>query len=398
MFNTLAQLVAQNSTHDLFLLHPEQIANLLEGVWSNANRTPQGMGPDGRPRHHELVNYRYPGGPMSVTTTATNNNSTTTSHGQHYPGLQGTPLTSMPQTTVGFLRADLSSPNNIIDWQHLIYAYMVENTRVSQIFQRVLSAYLNGEALNTPSPATQAWLRNTEMLFFRHLPGFYTYSLRSEIRPDSEAMRRNAYYRMFGMDLGHGTDQNKAYPFAKPKHSNRDFVPTIEKLLREVYQAVINQSNTSGTNSTDFASIATLCTSLRNMLQVRRQGGNLSREEFNAVAMMSWFHFTLTQGTLPLISDLGATANSPEDRLLKIGERVGLPANPKSGSFFDLAGLLNTFLLHIEAGRLNTVGQVQTALGTVNFRQEITNIITQWSLATGRDIKSTRTTPSLVAG
>ncbi|MTB51146.1 hypothetical protein [Lewinella sp. W8] len=375
MFARLAQEYFAGNAHDLLHLHPAQLANFLEGIWVNAPRNAQGRGPNNRPRPYELVNINY-------------------------PLLQGSPTTNMNNTTRGYTApaTNLSTLTPRVDWQHLIYAYMLENTRMTQIFYRVLTAFLTGETLNTPSPATQAWLRNTEMLFYRHLPGFYTYALRSEIRPDAEATRRNAYYRMFGMDLVHGTDSNKAYPFTKPQHSNRDFVPTIEKLLREFYQAVINQSNTSGTNSTDFASIATLCTNLRNMLQVRRQGGNLTREEFNAVAMMSWFHFTLEQGTHPLISDLGATANSPEDRLIKVGQKVGLAANPQSGSFFDLANLLSSFLLQIESGQLDTVSAVQTALGTVGFRQDITNIITQWSNATKRDIKAIKTSRQLVAG
>lgn len=256
-----------------------------------------------------------------------------------------------------------------------------------QIFYKVLQAYRNGEELGTPSPETVLWLRNTEMLFYRHLPGFYTFSLRSEIRPDTEAIRRNAYYRMFGMDLGHGDLQDKPYSFPKPEHANQAFPKIIKQLLVEIYRAVINQSNTSGTNSTDFAAIARLSKELGKMLKERRQNGNLGQEEFNAVIMMSWFKHTLEQGEFPLFKDLGAKAGSPEDRLLKIGQKVKLPANAKSGSFFELAPRLSKWLLLIEDGEFETIPQVEDAMKLQAFRQHMTSIITDWSIATGMDIK-----------
>jgi hypothetical protein len=39
--------------------------------------------------------------------------------------------------------------------------------------------------------------------------------LSNYVRPDIHATRRNAYQRMFGMDLNHGTDDNKPYPYVK---------------------------------------------------------------------------------------------------------------------------------------------------------------------------------------
>lgn len=276
------------------------------------------------------------------------------------------------------------------DWQHIIYAFMLENTRMAQIFHKMLQMYRNGEALGTASKDTQLWLRNTEILFFRHLPGFYTYSLRSEIRPDAEAMRRNAYYRMFGIELGHGDIHNNAYPFVKPALANKGFTTTITRLLAEIHQAIINQTNTSGTNTRDFASIASLSKSLGNMLQERRHQGTLSQEEFNAVAMMSWFHFTLMktgEDEFQLFKDLGITANSPEDRLIKIGQKVGLAANTKSGSLIELASDLSDWLLNIEKGQFDKIPDVEAALGSIEFRQLMTRIITNWSNATGAQIK-----------
>ena len=62
---------------------------------------------------------------------------------------------------------------------------MVENTRMYEIFRRVLEEYAYGERLGVPSDETQRWLRTTEQLFYRDNPPFQIYTLASWIRPDS---------------------------------------------------------------------------------------------------------------------------------------------------------------------------------------------------------------------
>src|SRR5688572_17863651 len=52
-------------------------------------------------------------------------------------------------------------------WDHLIYAYMVENTRVYEIFRRVVFEFTHGEKLGAPTADGEKWLRNTEELFFK---------------------------------------------------------------------------------------------------------------------------------------------------------------------------------------------------------------------------------------
>src|SRR4029434_6575960 len=91
-------------------------------------------------------------------------------------------------------------------WDHLIYAYMISNTRIRPIFRRVVHELVHGEKFGPPSEFTPLLLRNTEELFFRDPPPFSITTLTSEIRRDIETMERQAYYRMFGMDLNHGKD------------------------------------------------------------------------------------------------------------------------------------------------------------------------------------------------
>ncbi len=331
----------------------------------------------------------------------------------------GRPSAALPATLIQGLRSGLEQqigdiPTDIYplsstssdstsglhaQWNHLIYAYMIENTRIFEIMRRVIQEYLVGENLEVPSRETHNWLRATEDLFYRDLPSSQIAAITSWERPDICASRRNAYYRFFGMDLNHGTTDNRPYPFEKPKASNRDFVLIFEEFLREVWKGIENSINTSGVNATDDAAIANLARQLFDMLRVRRRNGNLSREEFVHVATLSWFHLTVEFDT-PVVRDLKAEASSPEERLRKIGERVGLPAHAKSESYFILAEAMSRLLIEIEMGQFNSPTNVRAlyAPSTVAvpnpLRDDVLAIITHWSMATGRDLKAGKVTTS----
>jgi hypothetical protein len=277
-------------------------------------------------------------------------------------------------------------------WDHLVYAYMIENTRIYEIFRRVLHEFLHGERLGVPTEAAQHWLRSTEELFYRDPPPLTIRAVTSDIRADLRASRRNAYQRMFGMDLNHGTEDNQPYGYVRPEAANKEFVTNFEELLREVWVGISNVGNRSGANPTDDAKIANLAETLHNMLLSRRQGGNLSREEFVFVSMMSWFHLTVAFES-PIILALRAQAASPEERLFKIAAQVGLPAHGLSNSYFRLAEPVSGVLLLIEAGAMDTADAARAfydpEVGAPNaLPAAMSTIITHWSIITGRDMKA----------
>jgi hypothetical protein len=265
---------------------------------------------------------------------------------------------------------------------------MVENTRVFEVFRRVLEEYAYGERLGVPSAEGQQWLRTTEALFYRDNPPFQIYALASWVRPDIRAVRRNAYHRMFGLDLNHGTDDNRPYPYPRAAAANADFARTFEELLREDWRALENVRNLSGPNPTDVSTIVNLVRALYDMLRVRRQDqGSLGRDELLHVSTLSWFHLTLSYDT-PIVRDLKAEATSPAERLQKIGERVGLPAHSRAYSYFILADAMSLLLRELEVGTFNTAGGA-AALFTPNaFQAAIQETIAHWSIATGRDVKA----------
>jgi hypothetical protein len=341
---------------NLLQLHPQELSDIVEWVWYWRQVPPPSEAP-------------FPANPL-IYDYADKDSRTF----RHKPKLNSTSPESEPQSI------------DIAPFEHLIYAYMVENTRIYDIFRRVIIEFTQGEKLGNPSKESQRWLRATEELFFREPPSFLSFSLTSQLRPDFNAIRRNAYYRMFGLDLNHGTDDNKPYPYAKPAAANRDFIPTLETLLIEVWKGVQNSKNTSGSSEIDDAAIASQALRLHNMLQTRRLSGNLAREEFWSTAMMSWFHLTVEFDS-PIVKDLKAEASSTEERLRKIGERVGLPCHGKSESFFILSTILSLFLREFEKGEYSNTKDAPL-LYTASPKDLMIQLITHYSLATGRDIKA----------
>jgi hypothetical protein len=277
---------------------------------------------------------------------------------------------------------------------------MIENTRVYEIFRRVLHEYRHGEKLGTPlDSSTQNWLRNTEELFYSDPAPFLITNVSSHIRSDLRANRRNAYQRMFGMDLNHGTDDGKPYAYIKAEAANSEFVATFEEFLREIWIGITYVTATSSSNPTDDSKIAVLATKLHDMLQSRRQSGNLSREEFAFVSMMSWFHLTLELNPpLPIIRSLRAEAEGVENRLFKIAQLVGLPAHGLSKSFFDIADPLSRLLTEIEMRLYNSTGAVRPLYDRVTFptgpEPDLRTIITHWAAITGRDVKARKVASS----
>jgi hypothetical protein len=286
-------------------------------------------------------------------------------------------------------------------WDHLIYAYMIENTRAYEIMGRVISEYTQGERLGIlQRDASYQWLRTTEEVFYKDYSPIQPFNLVSRIRPDIAATRRNAYYRMFGMDLNHGRDGAASYPYIKPPVANREFVATFEEFLREVWRAIENANNQLANNPTDFPAIQDLADRLENMLTARRGGAydrpNLAREEFLAVNLAAWLDLTLSFDS-PIVQELAASGPSPEERLRQIGERVGLPAHGRSHSYFLLAPRVSTLLIMLERGDFNDRTGAETLAAPGPLRDRVAEVIHHWSLISGRDLKSiaAKVTPSL---
>ena len=250
----------------------------------------------------------------------------------------------------------------------------------------------------TPSADSVAWVRSTEELFFRDPPLFSTSgALTSQLRPTRPSTDATLYWRMFGLDLPHPVGRGvSGQPW------KRDVGPTINtrflelwnELLRQVWLGYENDTNSSGAKATDPSYVAYLCQTLSELLELRRQGGMLAREEFAFVSMMSWFHLTVEYDT-SIVVDLKATAGgsgNAADRLAAIGARVGIAPSRQSRELFELADLMSPVLWAIELGPLQRPRPrprrcTSTASPNRGGRPRMNRIVDLWQSATGERVK-----------
>ncbi|WP_066903331.1 hypothetical protein [Millisia brevis] len=398
MFRKLAALLKGKTllseADAVFTFHPEQLSRWLEEVWATGGVTTWGAVvpaiipgsssvPLGNP--DTIAMTKLPDPLRTLLSSGVN----TPSANPNLP----LPLgynTGGPALGTGTSQA----------WDHMFYAYLVESTGIIEIMSEVVRRYVTGESLPTPTIATTAWLRGTEDIFFRDPPLFRIASPTSALRPDARVNRRNAYWRMFGLDLPHpaaGVD-GQPWKLGAGPASNTRFLELWNELLRQVWLGIENEKNSSGQNPTDISYVAFLCQTIGEMLRLRRRGGLLSREEFGYVCMMNWFHLTVETDSAVVV-DLSATAGAgsgnPADRLTAIGRRVGIEPSRQTRELFELADLLSPVLWSIELGLFDDPTAAEllfklhniTPPATDQIAKTMNRTIDLWQSATGETVK-----------
>jgi hypothetical protein len=273
------------------------------------------------------------------------------------------------------------------DSDHLIYAYLVENTRIYDIFAKVLKTYRSGEELGKPAESRQFW-DTTERLFFSDPPPTTVWSVTSRIRPDERAQRMSTYWWMLGLSLDHAAEIAQAHPYQKPAGANVDFIPAFEALAREVRRGIVNRANQYGANDTDDEAIAREARRIGEMFATRRLDDNLLREEYRGIAMLSWLHLAVAFNESPVVRDLGARGSSPDQRLCNIAERVRMKAHPKSQALLGLAQPFSVLLRWIEGDLFDTPREARRLYTDDDLRGVAEVVIGQYSQAMERDLKA----------
>jgi hypothetical protein len=385
---TLANTAAEPSS-DVFRIHPLQLSRWLELAWTFAELGKIGwatLNPQvpflGDPGIVDALALPDAPQPLLTTQLASGITSTGVTPPPYNPHLYNSPPALGQNIPLG------------IPWDHLIYALLIENTGVYEILAEVLRRYVIGETLEVPSLETEQWLRGTEELFFRNPPLFHIFGITSDLRPDMRIGRRNAYWRMFGMDLAHPLPPTYPAPVSGELPWKRDvgvanlrFRELFVEFLREVWIGMENLTNSSGAKPTDDAYISVLSQQLRDLLAMRRRRGMLAREEFVHVTTLSWFHLTVESDT-PLVNDLKANGTDPADRLVKIGARVGITCPPHAREYFELADVLSTTLRFVELGAFDDPANAPLLYNRASkIGQDMNHVIDLWQMATGDRLK-----------
>jgi hypothetical protein len=272
-------------------------------------------------------------------------------------------------------------------WDHLAYSYVIENTRASQILRRVVREYRSGEGLGVPSPQTRRWLDATEALLHGAGNLIAPWLSTSADRRDPEEVRRNAYWRLTGMDLAFGTEDNRPAEFVKASAANTDFVRLFEELLYELWRAISNIRNLVAGNETDQDRIFRIAQELQYVLRSRRLGEMLDREELAAATVLGWIELTLSNDNF-VISDLKAQSTSPANRLKLIGNRVGLQAHSKSAALLAMSEHISILLRTIESAVITETTVAKLYQPATPIGEATRRVITEWAAATDRNLKA----------
>ena len=282
---------------------------------------------------------------------------------------------------------------------HIIYAYLIENTGIYEVFCKLITDFRFGGKLVTPSLASMKWIETAENLIFNDNQMFAPHQIATTIRPNSGSVRRNAYYRMFGMDLNHGP-----FNYTKPMIANREFVSTFENFLKEVWVGLANVNNRVASDQTDNEAIRDFAQRLRDMLRAKRLSGydektkansydNLKKEEFHAVTILSFLHMSISGNNISIIKDLRAIGETESERLAKLSAITGIPVHTKSHTFFELAIPMSTILRLIESNGIefttdNAPIFYNKNIGKFTDLPEIMRkLINNWSVVTGKNMK-----------
>ncbi|HEY0167646.1 MAG TPA: hypothetical protein VGB75_11455 [Jatrophihabitans sp.] len=394
MFRTLVGAITPPGTlpdaagaNAVLAVHPLQLSRWLEEVWSKGGIGGAAwttiLGGAAASPFGDMSKTRVPDALLSTLLSGVKPVATAPTPQQPYSGAAGIGLTPPPI------------------WEHLLYAYLIESTGIFEILGEVARRYVAGETLPAPTFDTMAWVRSTEDLFFRDSPLFSTGGpLVSQLRPDTTVNRRNAYWRMFGLDLPHPAPRHivgQSWKQDAGPTANVRFLELWHELLRQIWLGFENDTNSSGAKATDDSYIGYICQTLGEMLQLRRQGGMLAREEFGYVTMLSWFHLTVEYDTA-LVLDLSANAGArgnPADRLAAIGTRVGMAPSRQARELFELADLVSPLMWAIELGLFNTPSTAQILYKHTNLApgtspavaNTMNRVIDLWQSATGERIK-----------
>ncbi|WP_042876355.1 hypothetical protein [Cupriavidus necator] len=288
--------------------------------------------------------------------------------------------------------APIALPNppgdpGVPSWDHLAYSYVLENTRASQILRRVVREYRSGEGLGVPSPQTRRWLEATEALLHGAGNLIAPWLSTSAARQDAEGVRRNAYWRLLGMDLAFGTEDNRPAEYVKASAANTDFVRLFEELLYELWRAISNIKNLVAGNETDQDRIFRIAQELQFVLRSRRLGEMLDREELAAATVLGWIELTLSNDNF-VVTDLKAQSTSSANRLRLIGNRVGLQAHSKSAALLSMSEHISILLRTIESAVITETTVAKLYQPGTPIGEATRRVITEWSAATGRDLKA----------
>jgi hypothetical protein len=272
---------------------------------------------------------------------------------------------------------------------HLVYAYLIEKTGIFEIFRRASELHKSGVGMLTRSNDGQRFWRMADNLIFSAPSQNTVWDLACQIDRDEQA-RRRLLYSTFGFELTASEPPAQGNIRQASTASNREFIANFEAFGYEVWRGIVNRNNNAGANDTNYEAIVTQAKWLQHSLQTMRQRSSLSLEEFRAVGVMSLLHLAVSFNS-SVVKDFNAEANEPADRLDRIGQRVGIAANPNARALFEIAPYFSSLLQLVETNEVSNSAQAERLCKDRPYCDLAAKVTYLYPKAMGRDLTARRT-------
>jgi hypothetical protein len=295
------------------------------------------------------------------------------------------PATAMPNVPLPVLgRGQVRRPGPQPDsWDHLIYAFLIENTGIFDILRKAAELYKSSAQLPPARPlAKQFWFMVENVVFS---PPATICVLRTAIKSSDETEQRHALYRdTFGLEL----DRTEPGPHGRaqgPRETSSEFVRALETFLHEAWRGIVQQRSATGVRDINYRKLAISASALHDYMIARRERTDLTLEEFRAVAIMSLLHTALSFNSA-VVTALGADAFNCAERLAFIGKLCGIAAHPRANSLFEISRPLSGLLRFVEAGAFSTVPGAQNLCRIQGFQDLVETVVGLYPEAMGRGL------------
>jgi hypothetical protein len=272
-------------------------------------------------------------------------------------------------------------------WDHLIYAYMIESTRVCEIFRKLSALYKSGAQLPPPSIASRQFWFMADSVILSPPQAICVWTGASRTPEEEEASRHALYRNTFAREFS-GADENRRAGFAQS--STPDFFAKFEAFLGEAWRGIVQARSPQAQRDTNHQKLASLAMDLSNQLVTMRERTSLTLEEFRAVAIASMLHVVVSVNS-QVVNDLGANAVSSAERLALMGKKCGIAPSPRAPALFEISRPLSVILRALESGAFNDVPGARFLCSNGNLQDLFETAIGLYNEAVGKDLTARKT-------
>jgi hypothetical protein len=276
-------------------------------------------------------------------------------------------------------------------WPHLIYAYLIENTGIFEIFQKLSELYrLDSRLPPLKNDSRRFWFMVDSLIFSAPPP--MTVLSAGALRGSDEQLERQALYRkVLNLELSNSKENAQHYQSRTPGTPTGDLISNIGAFLHETWRGIVQaRPGSIGSKDVNYQKIVSSANAIRNQLSTQRERSDLSLAEFRAAGIMSLLEVAVSDNTA-VVEDLNAMSSSAAERLRLIGKQCGIAPNPRAAALFEIAPHFSVLLRFIETDVFKDAGSVETLCKERILIDRVEPVISLYREALGNELTASGT-------